>query len=89
MDNISFGQYVPGNSWIYKLDPRMKIFLTIALIVLIFLIPTIYGMLIALGVFLLVFITTRISIIKVVKGIKGVLFLLLFTWLCQVLASVS
>ena len=27
MDNISFGQYVPGNSWIYKLDPRMKIFL--------------------------------------------------------------
>ena len=25
MDNISFGQYVPGNSWIYKLDPRLKI----------------------------------------------------------------
>ena len=85
MDNISFGQYVPGNSWIYKLDPRMKIFLTIALIVLIFLIPTIYGMLIALGVFLLIFLTTRISIIKVIKGIKGVLFLLLFTVILQLI----
>ena len=85
MDNISFGQYVPGNSWIYKLDPRMKIFLTIALIVLIFLIPTIYGMLIALGVFLLIFLTTRISIIKVIRGIKGVLFLLLFTVILQLI----
>ena len=85
MDNISFGQYVPGNSWIYKLDPRMKIFLTIALIVLIFLIPTIYGMLIALGVFLSVFLTTRISIIKVIRGIKGVLFLLLFTVILQLI----
>ena len=33
MNNIAFGQYVPGNSWIYKLDPRTKIILTILLII--------------------------------------------------------
>jgi len=85
MNNISFGQYVPGSSWIYKLDPRMKIFLTIALIVLIFLIPNIYGMLIALGVYLLIFLTTRISLIKVIRGIRGVIFLLLFTVILQLI----
>ena len=28
MNNITIGQYVPGKSWIYKLDPRTKILLT-------------------------------------------------------------
>ena len=83
MNNISFGQYVPGNSWIYKLDPRLKILLTIVLIVVIFLIPNIWGMLIALGTFALIFISTRIPVLKVLAGIKGVLFLLLFTLVLQ------
>ncbi|MBR6072685.1 MAG: energy-coupling factor transporter transmembrane protein EcfT [Acholeplasmatales bacterium] len=83
--NITFGQYVPGNSWIYKLDPRVKILLSITLIVIIFLIPTLYGMLIALGTFVLIFLTTRISLFKVLKSIKGILFLLLFTVLLQMI----
>lgn len=85
MNNISFGQYVKGNSWIYKLDPRLKIIFTITLIVLIFLIPNLIGMLIALGVFLIIFLSTRISLIKVLRGIKGVLFLLLFTVIMQLI----
>ena len=85
MNNITFGQYVPGNSWIYKLDPRVKILLTIFLIVIIFLIPNLFGMLIALGTFVLIFLSTRISLLKVLKSLKGVLFLLLFTVLLQLI----
>ena len=85
MNNITFGQYIPGNSWIYKLDPRMKIILTIALIVLVFIIPTLTGMLIALGLFILLFISTRISLIRVIKGLKPVLFLLVFTVVLQLI----
>lgn len=85
MDNISFGQYIPGNSWIYKTDPRTKILLTIALIVLIFLIPNLEGILIALGVFVVIFLTTRVPAMKVLKGLKGVLFLLLFTVILQLI----
>lgn len=88
MNNITFGQYVPGNSWIYKVDPRTKIILTIALIVLIFLIPNILAMAVALGIFLVVFLTTRISLLKVIKGIKPVLFLLLFTSILQLIYTV-
>ncbi len=85
MDNISFGQYIPGKSWIYKTDPRTKIILTIALIVLIFLIPTLEGMLIALGAFSVIFLTTRVPVLKVLKGLKAILFLLLFTVILQLI----
>ena len=84
MDNITFGQYVPGNSWIYKLDPRIKIFLAIVYIVLLFILPNLISMAIALGVFLLIFISTRISLWKVIKGLKTILFLLLFTVFLQI-----
>lgn len=83
MNNITIGQYVPGTSWIYKLDPRSKILFTILLIATIFIIPSFYGMLVALGVFLIVFLSTRVSIIKVINGLKPILFLLVFTFVLQ------
>ena len=83
MNNISFGQYVPGTSWIYKLDPRSKMLLTIFLMVLIFLIPDLLTMAIALGVVVLILISTRIPIMKVLKGLRGIVFLLLFTFIVQ------
>lgn len=85
MNNITFGQYIPGDSWIYKLDPRTKIILTVFMIVLIFLVPNLLGMLIALGAFILIFLSTRISLWKVIKGLKPVMFLLLFTVVLQLI----
>ena len=85
MDNITFGQYVDGHSWIYKLDPRVKIFLAILLIVTIFLIPNLIGMGIAFGVFLLIFLSTRISFLRVLKGLKPILFLMIFTVALQII----
>lgn len=83
MNNITIGQYVPGNSWIYKLDPRTKVVLAILCIVLIFLIDSFYAMLIAFGVFLLIFLSTRVSIIRLIRGLKPILFLLTFTFILQ------
>ena len=92
MENISFGQYYPGKSWIYKLDPRLKIILTILLIVLIFIIPSntmgLYMILGFLGLYILIFLTTRIPIIRVIKGIRPVLFLLLFTVILQLIYTI-
>ena len=87
MNNITFGQYIPGDSWIYKLDPRLKIIITIIYIVLIFLLPDLISMAVALGVFALLFISTRISIFKWLKSMKPVMFLLLFTIILQLAYS--
>ena len=94
MDNLAFGQYYPGKSWIYKLDPRIKIIATIVFIVLIFLIPItgmngLYMMLGAFGLFVLAFLTTRIPVIKVLNGLKPILFLLSFTVVLQLIYTTS
>lgn len=83
MNNITIGQYVPGNSWLYKLDARTKVILAVLFIVMTFLITSIYTMLIAFGVFILIFLSTRVSILKLLKGLKPILFLLLFTFILQ------
>lgn len=83
MNNITIGQYVPGNSWLYKLDARTKVILAIIFIVMIFLIPSFYTMLIAFGFFILIFLSTRVSVFKLIKGLKPILFLLLFTFILQ------
>ncbi len=88
-NNISFGQYYPGNSWIYKIDPRIKILLTISYIILLFLIPDLFGMLIALGLFFVLFLTTRIPVFKVLNGLKGIVFLLMFTLILQLIYTVD
>ncbi len=83
MNNITIGQYVPGNSWLYKLDARTKVILAIIFIVMIFLIPSFYTMLIAFGFFILIFLSTRVSVFKLINGLKPILFLLLFTFILQ------
>lgn len=85
MNNITIGQYVPGDSWIYKLDPRTKILLTILSIVLIFIVPNLECMVLALGIFLVIFLSTRVSLVRVLRGLKGVIFLLVFTFALQLI----
>ena len=34
--DVAFGQYFPGNSLLHRLDPRLKIVVTLAYIVLLF-----------------------------------------------------
>lgn len=87
MNNITIGQYVPGDSWLYKMDPRMKIILTLVLMVLIFLIPTLYGMLAAFGIFLVILLSTRVPLLKILKGLKPIMFLLIFTFVLQIIYS--
>lgn len=85
LDNISIGQYVYGTSWIYKMDPRMKIILTFVLMAVCFILPSLYSVLIALGVLLILIITTRIPLMKFLKGLKPIVYLVLFTFILQVI----
>ena len=83
MDNITIGQYIPGSSWIYKMDPRMKIILTVILMVITFILPSLISVSIALGLFVLVFITTRIPLMKMLLGLKPVVYLMIFTFITK------
>ena len=51
LKDITFGQYFPGDSVIHRLDPRIKLILTVAYIALLFvadgMIPLLFSVLLA------------------------------------------
>lgn len=84
ISDITLGQFFPGESIIHRLDPRTKILLAIAFIVAVFLAvsPAAFLTLI-LAVIILVAIS-GISFKVILKGIKPIVFILIFTALINV-----
>ena len=80
-----FGQYYQANSWMHRLDPRIKIVGLILLMISIFLINNIYYLLGFFGFTVLIVLTTKIPFIKFLQSLKMLTFLLLFMFVFQVL----
>lgn len=79
LKNITIGQYIPGNTFIHRLDPRIKIILSIIFIVSLFIITNFSGYLfIVLFIFLCVY-TSKIPISYIFKGLKPIIIILLLT----------
>lgn len=87
--NIAIGQYVKGESYLHKLDPRIKILSTIILMVAIFLIPSslmnVYYLLGFIGLFMLLLLLARINLLAIIKGLQPILFVGLFTFILQII----
>ncbi len=84
MNNITIGQYVHGDSWIYKMDPRVKIISLMLSMVITFMIPSFTLMAVLLGLTVLMVLTTGIPFLKMIRGMKALLFLLTFTFIIQI-----
>lgn len=85
MEKLIFGRYIPGNSWIHRLDPRAKLLSTIFFIFVIFLANNWQTY---LTLFIFVLTAVLLSEIKMsffINGIKPMIWLILFTVILQVL----
>ena len=89
MNNITIGQFIPGNSWLHKLDPRIKLLSLVLLLVGTFLIPIsvdaiplITMFLIFVGIMILTA-SSGIPMRKVLNGLRPIVFLLTFTFFIQ------
>lgn len=83
--NIIIGQYVPGTSFLYKMDPRSKLLALVILMASAFVIQSIevmVGMLILMAIVLKL---GGIPIMRIVRGLKPILILLSFTFVFQLL----
>ncbi|MDD3122524.1 MAG: energy-coupling factor transporter transmembrane component T [Candidatus Izemoplasmatales bacterium] len=85
MKNIVIGQYVPGEGFFYKLDPRTKIISIVFLMVSLFLLESITYLLIAFGLSILLLIAGKLSILRILKGLKPIFILLIFTFIFQIM----
>lgn len=82
--DITIGQYIPGDSFIHKLDARVKILLSLLFIVDLFLINDFKGYIV---VFAFVFLAIKVSQIKfkyIYKGLKPIFILMLITALFNI-----
>ncbi len=77
--DITLGQYFPGNSVIHKLDPRMKLILSIVYIVMLFSAKTLPSFAIAAVTAIVLVALSRIRVKVILKSLKPVLFIVLFT----------
>ena len=86
-DRIIFGQYYDTNSLIHKLDPRTKLLSLLILIISLFVIDNLY-VLLGLTLFLLVLILlTNTPINKFFKSIKMMSYIMIFTFIVQLLVK--
>ena len=80
MSYMTLGQYFPAESVIHRLDARIKIVLAIAFMVLAFLVSTLQGYGMVLGLLAVTILLSRVPIRFVLKGLKPILFILIFTF---------
>lgn len=79
ISDITIGQYFPGESVVHKLDARMKITLTIALVIAIFICKNLFSLLaIVIASLLLIFIS-KIPLKTVLKSIKPLVIIICIT----------
>ena len=78
--NMTFGQYYPADSPIHSLDPRIKIVLALALIVMIFFIKTFIGFAVFAVFLVAVALMSKASLKQVIKGVKPLWVLIIITF---------
>ncbi|HEY8363198.1 MAG TPA: energy-coupling factor transporter transmembrane component T [Tissierellaceae bacterium] len=84
LKDITVGQYFPGNSFIHKLDPRVKIIITVLFIVSLFFINSYIPYLFIVAYIYLVTKISKIPIRYILKGIKPLMFIILITFFINV-----
>lgn len=83
--NVTFGQYYPTNSIIHKLDARVKIIILFLFLIFIFISKTFIGNLFSLAFLLSIIIISKIPFKIVLKSLKPLLFIILFTFFINML----
>ncbi len=79
LTDITIGQYFPGNSLLHRMDPRVKLVLTFAYIVAVFIPQNWFGLALAAAFLALSVAASRLPLRLIFKSIKPILVLIVFT----------
>lgn len=88
MNNIALGKYIPGNSFIHRLDPRSKIFIMILLMITIFWnVGSFFKFPVYIVLSIIVYILLRIAGIAlktILKSLKPMIFMMIFLFIINI-----
>ena len=77
--NIAIGQYYPGDSFIHRLDPRVKLLATLNFIVVLFIASNVFAYLISAGFLLTTIFISKVPPMYIIRGLKGIVVIVTFT----------
>ena len=79
LKDVTLGQFFPGNSFLHKADPRIKLVVLVVYMVFVLLAQNAASLALVLGVTLALALTSRIRFSVLLRSLKPVIFILLFT----------
>ncbi|MGL4875811.1 MAG: energy-coupling factor transporter transmembrane component T family protein [Clostridium sp.] len=79
LKDITIGQYIPGESFVHKLDPRTKIIISILFIAVLFIINKFVGYIFVVAFLGAIIINSKVPIGFILKGLKPIVFLVVLT----------
>lgn len=88
MNNMMIiGQYVPGNSLVHRLDPRMKITIIFLFVIIVFFANNVVSYSILTAFAIITIVITRIPFRFILKGLTPVWFLIIFTFILHLIVT--
>jgi len=84
LNDMTLGQYLPGSSVIHRMDPRLKIVLTVAFIVVLFLAKGFCAYALCLATLVLLIRITKIGFRFILRSVRPLIFIILFTAIINV-----
>lgn len=82
--DLTLGQYYPVESFVHKVDPRVKFIVMTAYIVGVFLVQNLYGFIVVAVFAILTTLISRVPLLGVLKSLRGILFIVIFTAILNV-----
>ena len=85
MKDVAFGSYFPANSFVHKMDARVKILIVIAYMVAVFLVSAFHFLGFAACLLFVVTATAfaKVPFLRVLKSVKAILFFVIFSAVLQ------
>ena len=77
--DITIGQHFPGNSVVHRMDPRMKLLVTVLYIVVLFAASNPLGLALSIGLLALLYVAAKIPLKLITKSLKPIMPVVLFT----------
>ncbi len=78
---ITIGQYLPGDSFLHRLDPRMKIVMIVVFIITLFLANSFTGYGLMGGFIISIIFTNKLPMKMILKGLRPIFFIITFTFI--------
>jgi len=84
---LVIGQYIPLPTIVHRMDPRIKLFIAMFLLVFIFMIGKMTALGILFAMLIVVIMITKVPFMHVVRGLRPILFLIALTVIIQIFVT--